>query len=126
MRLILSTDVRNDRAAVIKNRLDAGGVAGRLELRTAAHLLLATCALSYPCATVSAGVLTFEAIADDLATDNDGTIDYGDFLDSNGTIIMHCGAGLAASDEVIKLPSLSVVAGGKVIVLSAAFIESNE
>lgn len=125
MQIILSTAARNARATALKNLIDAGSGNGKVKFYTASNVLIATCELSKPCATISGGVMTFATVSDDLAADTTGVIDYGITCDSDDNAIIQCDAGESSSGAFYILNTVNAVAGGTVQVLSLSFTEGN-
>jgi len=136
MSLKLPLSIRNARLADIKNPIDAGSGAGEIRFYTlplpattgaaiTSQTLLATCALSDPCGTISNAVLSFDVISDDLAADATGTVAFGRFVDSDGNFVADGDVGLSGSDAVFIFNTLSFVAGGAVQITSAAITEGN-
>lgn len=106
-----------------KNLIDAVGLAGSINIRDAADVLLAQIPLTYPCGTVdgATGQLTITMAGRDESADATGTAAYGEFCDSAGLVHLSlpAQAGSAAVSGKIVINSLSIVAGGPVEVLSA-------
>lgn len=136
MSLKLPIPIRNDRLTVIKAAIDAGSGAGEVHFYTTplptttgaaitTQTLLATCALSDPCGSVSNAVLTFDVIADDLAADATGTVAFGRIVDSAGNFVADGDAGIAGSGAVFIFNTLSFIAGGAVRITGAAITEGN-
>src|SRR5574343_659353 len=120
MGLVLATAIRTARMEQIKTAIDAGGSAGKIQWYSSpmpssgeaitSQTLLGTCVLSYPCGTVSNGVLTFNSITDDNSADATGTIAFGRVLDSNNNFVFDGSAGV--SGEVFNFNTLSVQSCG--------------
>lgn len=119
MAIDYSTTVKNSRLTVVRDAIDAGSAAGRLEIGTTGMgTVLATISLADPCGTVSAGVLTFTTPVSDTNADATGTAAAARIKDSNGaTIISGLTVGTSGSD--INLSSLGITAGDTVSITSA-------
>ena len=127
--------LRDSRLQQIINKIDNGGVAGKIEFYTGpqpatgaaitAETLLGTCDLSFPCATIATGVLTFNSISDDILADATGDIVWARVLDSNDVIVMDGDCGITASGKTFIFNSLAVQTGGTIRVLSGSLTEGN-
>ena len=106
-----------------RDLLDAGGLAGAVQIKDDDDVLLAEIPLTYPCGTVNAltGQLTITPDGRDEEADASGTAAYGEFCDSDGVVHLSLPAQAGSSAVVGKLVinTLSIVAGGPVEVLSA-------
>ncbi|MDP3876285.1 MAG: hypothetical protein Q8Q50_04825, partial [Methylobacter sp.] len=95
--------------------------------------LIGTCVLSDPCGTVSNGVLTFNAIADDAMADATGILAWARGVNSDDNFVLDMTAGILDVDNVTKIPvdadlifnTLSAQAGGVIQVLSGSITEGN-
>ena len=109
--------------AAFRDLLDAGGLAGAVQIKDDDDVLLAEIPLTYPCGTVDAltGRLTITPDGRDEEADASGTAAYAEFCDSNGVVHLSLPAQAGSSAVVGKLVinTLSIVAGGPVEVLSA-------
>jgi len=108
----------------VRDQIDAGGAAGRLEIGTAGMAsILATITLGYSGAstgTVSGSVLTLAGFPrSDTSADNTGTAAAARIRTSaSADVITGLTVGLSGSD--INLDSLSITAGQTVTINSAA------
>jgi hypothetical protein len=70
------------------------------------------------------GILTLNAISDDVAADATGTATWARIVKSDGTtFVLDCSVGTSGAD--INLATTSLVAGAVVSVTSAVFTEGN-
>jgi hypothetical protein len=124
MAVTYSTAVKTARMTAVRDQIDAGGAAGKLEICSAAYAsILATIPLGYSGAstgTVSGLVLTLAGFPrSDTSADNTGTAAIARIRTSaNVDVITGLTVGLSASD--INLDSLSITAGQTVTINSAA------
>lgn len=124
MAVIYSTAVKTARMTAVRDQIDAGGAAGKLEICTAGYAsVLATITLGYSGAstgTVSGAVLTLAGFPrSDTAADATGTAAIARIRTSaNVDVITGLTVGLSGSD--INLDSLSITAGQQVTINSAA------
>lgn len=139
MGLNFSEALRNARLQVVLDNMDggAGGVlpTAYMELydnpRPAAgaaittETLIGTVAFSDPSGTITAGVLTFDTIADDLLADADADIGWARIYDSDGLWQMDLGCGLSGSGQEIIFNTLTARIGGVIKILSGSFTEGN-
>ena len=126
---------RNNRATVIRDAIDAGGAAATLEVYAGTRpgtggaittqTLLGTVTFSYPCGTVSNGVLAFDAIAQDSAADASGEAAWGRIKTSAGAFVADLDVGVTGSSADLKMNTTSVVAGAPIIITSGAIAEGN-
>jgi hypothetical protein len=126
---------RNNRATVILDAIDAGGAAAVLEVYTGTRpgtggaittqTLLGTVAFSYPCGSVSNGVLTFDAFTQDDAADASGEATWARIKTSSGTFVADLDVGVTGSTAALKMNTTSVVAGAPIIITSGAIAEGN-
>ena len=131
----LSQTIRNARLQAIVDGLNGAATAGKFQLYTAprpatgaavtTQTLLGTCALSDPCGTVSAGVLTFAAISDDISADADGDIAWARGLDGDNNFVLDMGAGLSGSGETLIFNTVTARTGGIIQVLSGSIVDGN-
>ena len=124
MAITYSTAVKTARMTAVRDQIDAGGAAGKLEICSAAYAsILATIPLGYSGAstgTVSGAVLTLSGFPrSDTSADNTGTAAIARIRTSaNVDVITGLTVGLSGSD--INLDSLSITAGQTVTINSAA------
>lgn len=120
MTVTYTTEVKNARLNAVAAQIDAGAGAGKLKIRDASNVVLATIPLSDPCAAAaSGGVLTFSGTPlSDTSADATGTAANAIITDSNDvTVISGLTVGLSAAE--IILDSLSITAGQVVTISSA-------
>ena len=133
MTISLNSSLRNARAQKIIDALDAGASNGVINfyngIRPATGglttALLATVTLSDPSASVSAGVITFDAIADDVSADANGTITWARFTDSDALFVMDASCGIAGSGADIIFNTTQTQVGGAVQIISAVITEGS-
>lgn len=132
MALGYSTTVRNNRLTQVSNAIDGGAGAGLLRIydgtRPAtggtATTLLAELTFTDPCAaSVTGGVLTFDAIAADTSANATGTATWFRCVDSAGTFVVDGDVGTSGSD--LNLNSTSISTGQEVSITSATITEGN-
>lgn len=130
----LSTTIRNDRAQVILDAIDAGAGAGEIRIYSGTqpatgdalggtNVLLGTIVLSDPAGTIANGVLTFSPMSDDTSADADGTITWVRIVDSDGNFCVDMDAGISGSGATVVFTSVTVVTGGIIRMLSGSFTE---
>ena len=124
MAVTYPTNVKASRMTAVRDNIDAGGAAGKLEICSAAYAsILATIPLGYSGAstgTVSGAVLTLSGFPrSDTSADNTGTAAVARIRTSaNVDVITGLTVGMSGSD--INLDSLSITAGQTVTINSAA------
>jgi len=128
-----SPAVRNARAQVIANALDAGSGPAQWQFYTGpqpaaggaltTQTLLATVLLTDPCGTVTDGVLTLTSAGDVLAVAS-GIIAWARFTDSAGTVVLDADVGTPGSGAAVTIDHPQVYAGGTVRIVSAALTEA--
>jgi hypothetical protein len=124
MAVTYSSTVKDARMTAVRDAIDAGGAAGKLEICTSAYAaVLATITLGYSGAstgTVSGGVLTLAGFPrSDSSADNTGTAAVARIRTSaNADVITGLTVGTSGSD--INLDSTSITATQTVTINSAA------
>lgn len=124
MTVTYSTAVKTARMTAVRDQIDAGGAAGKIEICSAAYAsILATIPLGYSGAstgTVAGAVLTLAGFPrSDTVADNTGTAAVARIRTSaNVDVVTGLTVGLSGSD--INLDSLSITAGQTVTLNSAA------
>jgi hypothetical protein len=123
MTIKFATAIRNSRAGSIATAIDAGATPGTLKLYTGSrpatsggaidpfnNILLGTLTFSKPCsASIDNGVLTFSAIAQDTAADNNGTASWARINNGDGGYVMdldvsnNSGSGDIKLNEIIEI-----------------------
>lgn len=122
MAFTYNTAVQSARMTAVRDAIDAGAGAGKLEIGTAGMgTVLATITLGDPSGTVTNGVLTLSGFPrSDTSADNTGTAAAARIRDSNNTdIITGLTVTLAGNGGDIILDSLSITAGQTVTISSA-------
>jgi hypothetical protein len=135
MGIALADTIRTARATAILTAMDAGSGPAIMQFYTATQpakgaaitnqTLLGTCTCSDPAGTVTNGVYTLSAIADDSLADADGIVTWVRVLDSNGVFIMDVTVTNLAGSGPIKMVSTQIYAGGIIRISSAVFTEGN-
>jgi len=128
-----SPAVRNARAQVIADALDAGSGPGEWRFYTGpqpaaggaltTQTLLATVLLTDPCGTVTDGVLTLTSAGDVLAAAT-GIIAWARFTDSAGGFVLDADVGTPGSGAAVTIDNPQVYAGGTVRIVSATLTEA--
>lgn len=103
--------------------IDSGSGPGSIKIRDSADVLLAEIPLTDPCGTVNGttGQLTITPSGRDESANASGTVAYGEFCNSDGTVYLSlpAQAGTAAVSGYIVINTLTIVAGGPVDLVSA-------
>ena len=133
--LAFSTALRTARAQAIITALDAAATPGKFLLydgtqpasgaAITTQTLIGTCVLSDPCGTVTNGVLTFAAIADDPIADATGTIAWARGVDGDNAFVLDMSCGVTGGAQSLLFNTLSAQAGGVIQVLSGSITEGN-
>lgn len=120
MAVTYTTAVKTARMNAVKDQIDAGAGAGKLEIGTSGMAsVLATITLADPCGTVTNGVLTFSSMPrSDTSADASGTAAAARIRDSNDVDIV-TGLTVGTSGTDIILDSVSITAGQTVTINSA-------
>ena len=120
MAVTYTTAVKTARMNAVKDQIDAGAGAGKLEIGTTAMgTVLATITLADPCGTVTNGVLTLSGMPkSDTSADATGTAAAARIRDSNNTDII-TGLTVGTSGTDIVLDSTSITTGQTVTINSA-------
>lgn len=105
-----------------RDLLDAGGLAGAVQIKDDDDVLLAEIPLTYPCGTVDAltGQLTITPDGRDEEADASGTAAYAEFCDSDGVVHLSLPArqGSDSRPAYITLNTLMLIEGGPVELVS--------
>lgn len=134
MTMGFSTDLRNDRAKAIRDRIDAALSPGRLRFydgvrpatNGAVTNLLADVPLSDPSAPDPAGgVLTLTTPVEDSAADASGTTTWARIVDGDGNFVMDLSVTVTDGGGDIQLVDVNLVAGQPVRITSATITEGN-
>jgi len=128
-----TTTVRSNRMTQVLNAIDAGAGPGTVKVYSGTvpanvgtaitdQTLLATLTLSYPCGSVSNGVLTFSAITEDSSGDANGTPTFARLADSDGNDVAQVTAGVGSGNLNF---GAAIVAGQPVQISSFVITEGN-
>jgi len=96
-----------------------GGTRPATPLDAPASAALVQIALTQPCGTITAGVLTLTQAADGLITTT-GTATWARILNGAGEAALDCDAGVGAGAWELQLPQAQLFAGGDCKITSAA------
>jgi hypothetical protein len=119
MAVTYASGVKTTRMQAVRDAIDAGSAAGKLEIGTASMAsVLATITLADPASTVSGNVLTLAGVPrSDTSADATGTAAEARIRDSdNNNVVTGLTVGLSGTD--IVLDSLSITAGQTVTINS--------
>jgi hypothetical protein len=124
MSVTYTTAAKNARLDAVAALIDAGAGPGKLKIRDASNVVLATLTLADPCAPAAAsGILAFDFDPDisDTSADASGTAANAIFTDSNDTTVI---SGLTVTVNGgggdIQLDSVGITAGQTVTITTAA------
>ena len=111
---------KNARLTAVRDQIDAGAGAGVLQIGTTGMAtVLAEITLADPCATISAGVLTFSGFPrSDTSANASGTAAAARIRDSNGVDVI-TGLTVGTSGADINLDTTTIAAGQQVQITSA-------
>lgn len=132
MALGYAATLRNAQLDEITAAIDAGAGPGLLRIYDGARPatggtatnLLAELTFSDPsAAAAAAGVLTANAISDDLAADDTGTATWFRVVDSDAAFVMDGSVGTSDADMILN--STSITAGGTVAITSFVITSGN-
>lgn len=121
MPVVYPNNVKVARMAAVRDLIDAGSGAGRLEICSAAYAsILATVTLGDPSGTIGgAGVLTLSGFPrSDTSADNSGTAAVARVVDSDGNVVFN-GLTVGTSGSDVNLVTTAVVAGQAIQINSA-------
>lgn len=123
MSVTYSTAVKTARMTAVRDQIDAGGAAGRLEICSAGYAaILATITLGYSgnsTGTISGDTLTLAGFPrSDTSADNTGTAAVARIRTSAGADVI-TGLTVGTSGSDINLDSTSITAGQTVTINSA-------
>lgn len=115
-----NTATKNARLTAVRDQIDAGAGPGVLQIGTAGMAtVLAEITLADPCATISAGVLTFSGFPrSDTSANASGTAAAARIRDSSGTDVI-TGLTVGTSGADINLDTTTIAAGQQVQITSA-------
>lgn len=117
MAVTYSTAAKTARMQAVIDQIDAGASPGKLKIRDAGNVVLATFTLADPCGTAAAGVLTFDFDPDisDASADATGTAANAIITDSADTTVIS-GLTVGTSGTDVILDSTSITTGQTVTV----------
>ena len=124
MTVTYTTAVKNARMTAVRDQIDSGGAAGRLEILTAGSVVLATVPLGYSgvsTGTIAAAALTLAGFPrSDAAADSGGTAALARIRTSAGTdVITGLTVGIGTGD--VQLDTLTI-AINQVVTINSAVI----
>lgn len=119
-------------ATALAAGINAGAAAPQIKFYTAtkpdgpgtaisSQTLLGTLVCSDPAVSASGAVVTFDAITADTSADADGTATWARILDGDGAAVVDVDVSNGAGTGVIKLNTVSIVAGGLIQITSFTF-----
>ena len=124
MAVKLLTAVRTSIMNEVKDAIDAGGAPAVIRIYTgsqpanpgaaATGTLLAENVLSYPCGTVTDGVLVFDAINEDEYANNTGTAAWARISTSAGQAVLDCSCSVAGGAGDLQLNTTNIVINGPI------------
>ena len=125
----LAATAANSIASDLLASIDAGSSAATIEIYTGtvpttvetavgAQVLLGTLTCSDPAGSVTGRVLTFGAITMDSAADASGTAAWARIYDGNGVAVIDVDVTNTAGTGAIKLNTVTIVAGGPILLNS--------
>ncbi|MDD5277201.1 MAG: hypothetical protein PHR16_14100 [Methylovulum sp.] len=133
--LSFSTALRNARAQTVIDSINAGVGAGALLFYDAprpsvgaaitTQTLLGTLGFAEPAGAVADGLLTFDPLTDDSSADATGDAAWCRVLDGDGIFVMDMDVTDNAGAGPVKMPSITVYAGGVIHITSASIAEGN-
>lgn len=118
MAVTYTTAAKNARLDAVRALIDAGAGAGKLKIRDASNVVLATLTLADPSApAASGGVLTldFDPDISDTSADASGTATNAIITDSDDTTVIS-GLTVGVSGTDIVVDSVSITAGQTVTI----------
>jgi len=113
----INVTIRNARANLIRDAVDAGAGAGLFRVYDgsrpatggAATTLLAELTFTDPsAANASGGVLTFSAITADASANATGTATWGRMVDSTGAFVEDFSVGTSGADYILNTTSITI------------------
>lgn len=121
MSVTYPNNVKAARMTAVRDLIDAGSGAGKLEIGTAGMAaVLATIPLSDPSGSISSGVLTLSGFPKSDTADASGTAAAARIRDSDNNDVI-TGLTVGTSDADVILDSVSITAGQTVTINSASF-----
>ena len=125
MSLGLSDELRNGTIDLIRNTIDAGGAAGKIQFYSADMTLLAEAQFSYPCAPDST---IFQLLAGPITPDEGtdaGVASSCNVTDSSGTFVLEADVGMTGSGAACIIDNTTISAGVKLTVTGFVINEPN-
>lgn len=122
MAVTYTTAVKTARMQAVADQIDAGASPGKLKIRDASNVVLATLILADPCGTAASGVLTidFSPAISDTAADATGTAANAIITDSaDTTVVSGLTVGTSGTDIVIDNTSINI---GQTVTVTAGTI----
>ncbi len=120
MAVTYASGLKDSRMTAVRDAVDAGGAAGKLELGTTGMAaVLATITLNYnPCATISSGVLTFSGMPKEVAASGTGSLAAARIRTSaNADVVTGLTVGTGSENIVVDATS---VTSGQIVRITAA------
>jgi hypothetical protein len=118
MPIVYSTAVKNTRMTAVRDAIDGGAGAGKIDIYTAAYgALLVSIALADPCGTVAAGALTLSGMPKTGAGVAAGNAATAKIVDSTGTVIAD-GLTVGTSGADITIDNVNIAVGQTVNITS--------
>ena len=96
----------------------SGTMPATVETAITTQTLLATLTFSDPCGTITDGVLTMDAITQDVSADATGMAAWARITDSDGNVVMDINASATGGSGALQMNTTSIVAGGPVLITS--------
>lgn len=121
MAVVYTTSVKTARMTAVRDAIDAGTGAGKLEIGTTSMAsILAVIVLGDPCGTVTNGVLTFSGFPrSDTSADASGTAAAARIRTSDDTDVV-TGLTVGTSGTDVILDSTNITAGQTITINSAS------
>jgi len=122
MAVTYTTAVKTARMQAVADQIDAGASPGKLKIRDASDVVLATLILADPCGTAASGVLTidFSPAISDTSADATGTATNAIITDSSDTtVVSGLTVGTSGTDIVIDNTSINI---GQTVTVTAGTI----
>lgn len=121
MAVVYTTAVKSARMTAVRDAIDAGSGAGKLEIGTSGMAsILAVIVLGDPCGTVTNGVLTFSGFPrSDTSADASGTAAAARMRTSDDTDVV-TGLTVGTSGTDVILDSVNITAGQTITINSAS------
>ena len=122
MAVTYTTAVKTARMQAVADQIDAGASPGKLKIRDASNVVLATLILADPCGTAASGVLTidFSPAISDTSADATGTATNAIITDSaDTTVVSGLTVGTSGTDIGIDNTSINI---GQTVTVTAGTI----